>query len=95
VIAFLATIWNELELDKELNNEKPVSNHIPGDKPLDPYDDKRYIGELYEKEVRYLIILELIALKTFDEDQTPTDDKQDEDSCSIEEDKTVLEKERK
>ncbi|CAG8740123.1 6580_t:CDS:2, partial [Cetraspora pellucida] len=50
VEAFLATFWNELELDEELNDEEPVTNHISGDETLDPYDDERYVGEPYEKE---------------------------------------------
>ncbi|CAG8552725.1 6242_t:CDS:2 [Cetraspora pellucida] len=50
VEVFLATIWNELELDEKLNDEEPVPNHIPGNEPFDLYDDKRYIGEPYEKE---------------------------------------------
>ncbi|CAG8790375.1 13372_t:CDS:2, partial [Cetraspora pellucida] len=83
VEAFLATIWNKLKLDEKLNDEEPVSNHIPGDKPLDPYDDERYVGKPYKKEVRYSMILESIALETFDRDQTSTDDNKDEDLCPI------------
>ncbi|CAG8795360.1 6457_t:CDS:1, partial [Cetraspora pellucida] len=54
-----------------------------------------YVGEPYEKEVRYSIILESIALETFDGDRAPTDGKKDEDPCLMEEDETVLEEEHK
>ncbi|CAG8699060.1 15971_t:CDS:2 [Cetraspora pellucida] len=56
------------ELDKELNDEESVLNHIPGDEPLDLYDDEKYIGEAYKKEVRYSMILGSIVLETFEED---------------------------
>ncbi|CAG8701455.1 9334_t:CDS:1, partial [Cetraspora pellucida] len=54
-----------------------------------------YVGEPYEKEVRYSIILESIALETFDGNRASTDVKKDEDPCPMEEDETVLEEEHK
>ncbi|CAG8752901.1 19724_t:CDS:2 [Cetraspora pellucida] len=94
VEAFLAIPWNKMEL-KELRDEESTPNPILANEKLDPYDDKKYVGEPYEKEVRYKVILESIALETHNVDGTSTKDKKDENSCSMTEDEIALEDEHK
>ncbi|CAG8640646.1 14582_t:CDS:2, partial [Cetraspora pellucida] len=83
VEAFLATIWDELEIDKKLNGKEPITNSDTDDGQFDLYDDKRYVGEPYEKEVRYIMILESIVLEPRELDLVSIDDKRDEDPCPI------------
>ncbi|CAG8443644.1 9928_t:CDS:10 [Cetraspora pellucida] len=50
VEAFLATTWDELEIDEELNSEEPIMNSDTDDGQFDLHNDERYIGESYKKE---------------------------------------------
>ncbi|CAG8477054.1 14385_t:CDS:2, partial [Cetraspora pellucida] len=89
VEAFLVTIYDELEIDYELDIDYELNGEGLNTKLF------QMCWEPYEKEVRYLMILESIVLETFDGDRARPDDKQDEDSYFVEKDNTVLEEERK
>lgn len=90
VEAFLAILWNEIDLndeieplveqeDEELSDAKAIPNHHPDNNPIDPYNDEHYTGLLFEKEVRYTMILEFVALETIKVNEPPIDNKNDEE----------------
>ncbi|CAG8634645.1 3519_t:CDS:10, partial [Cetraspora pellucida] len=83
VVAFLATTWDESEIDEELNGGEPITNSDTDDRQFDPYDDEKYVGEPYKKEVRYTMILESIVLEAREADLASTDDKEDNDPSPI------------
>ncbi|CAG8791663.1 13933_t:CDS:2, partial [Cetraspora pellucida] len=78
---------NELEIDKKLNNKKSIRNSDTNDRQFDLYDNKRYVSEPYEKEVRYTMILKLIVLETCKVDLASINDKKDNNLCSIDKNK--------
>ncbi|CAG8487019.1 10496_t:CDS:10, partial [Cetraspora pellucida] len=72
-------VKDEFEIDEELNSEEPITNSDTNDRQFDLYDDERYVGKFYEKEVRYMIILKLIVLKHREIDLASMNDKGDKD----------------